>query len=677
MAIEKMRLVKISSTLGELDKVLSDICMAGVFQPEQAQSFYSLSMGLTQFPEENTASQKMSDIESFAGSAGLRLKIKHRSEYHEFMDSIPSDDKFFSGISEKLREYSKEKAALDEQKKMCLEAIEKYSHFKELDVDFGAINECRYVKPRFGHMPKSSYERLYALGIVRGNAQGTSSKAHAEREGDRHYAEYFAKHPYITFFPCSFEGDECWGVYFAPRDKEDEVDGLFASLLFEKMIGNEVTGRVDEILEGLQSNIDIVNDSIEKLDEKLKSLCRDEEEHINQYYTKLAFENARSELKSYAYHNDEYFFLVGWIPKKQEVSFVARLEELDKNISIECSDPDMSMKVSPPVRITGFAKIFGFIVNPYRFYVNMYGTPSYYDLDITAFVAFTYTVLFGMMFGDLGQGLVLSLVGYGMWKFKKMELGKILVPCGLSSMVFGFLFGSVFGYEEMLNPVYHALGWSGKPISVMDSVNLVLLAAIAIGVVLVIFAILLNIAGCIKRHCYGEAFFSQNGVVGLILYVCGANLASAFMKGPAPIPTSLCMPAIIICAILLVFKEIPIEALDRHHIEKPDSIMDFILQNVFELVEYILSYMSNTVSFLRVGAFVLVHAGMMMVVFSLAGQNPNIFVVILGNILVIALEGLLTGIQALRLEYYEMFSRFYIGDGRPFKPAKARRKHTN
>ena len=146
------------------------------------------------------------------------------------------------------------------------------------------------------------------------------------------------------------------------------------------------------------------------------------------------------------------------------------------------------------------------------------------------------------------------------------------------------------------------------------------------------------------------------------------------MNGPAPIPSGIAAALIAVCAVLLVFKEIPIELIDRHHFEKPESIMDFVLQNVFELLEYILSYMSNTVSFLRVGAFVLVHAGMMMVVFSLAGANENPVVIVLGNVLVIALEGLLTGIQALRLEYYEMFSRFYIGDGNPFKPAKARKK---
>ena len=93
---------------------------------------------------------------------------------------------------------------------------------------------------------------------------------------------------------------------------------------------------------------------------------------------------------------------------------------------------------------------------------------------------------------------------------------------------------------------------------------------------------------------------------------------------------------------------------------------DFLIQNVFELIEYVLSYFSNTVSFLRIGAFVLVHAGMMMVVFALGSQGKNIPVVILGNVLVIALEGLLTGIQALRLEFYEMFSRCFEGNGKPF-----------
>ncbi len=671
-----MRLVKISASTAVFDKLLSDICMAGAFQPEKAQSFYSSSMGLVAFPEDNTASRKMSDLESFTKKAGIKLKIKHRSEYHEFMDSEGLDEKTFDELISKLNGYSLEKSSLEEQKRLCLEAIEKYSHFQSLDVDFGAINECEFVKPRFGHMPKSSYERLAKMGLVKkdGEANPSSVKADISYE-ERKLSEYHEKHPYVAFFPCSFSADECWGVYFAPKDKQDEVDGLFASLMFEKIIGNHVTGKIDEILDGLRDNVDVVNSSIEALDADFTNQMKNEAEHFNRYYTKLAFDCAKETTKSYALHNDEYVYLVGWVRKNQTREFVDRISKLDESITVETQKPDLSMKVTPPVIIKPLPKIISAFVDPYRFYVNMYGTPSYYDLDITAFVAITYTLLFGMMFGDMGQGLVLAIVGYGMWHFKKNELGKILVPCGISSMVFGFIFGSVFGYEHLLDPVYVKLGMGHKPIEVMESVNLVLLISIAIGVGLVIVAIILNIFGCIKRRCFGEAIFSQNGVTGLVLYIFGASLASSFMKGPS-LPVSPVVSAVVIavCAVILVFKEIPIDAIDRHHVEKPESIMDFLLQNLFELIEYILSYMSNTVSFLRVGAFVLVHAGMMMVVFSLAGESGNLFVIILGNILVIALEGLLTGIQALRLEYYEMFSRFYIGDGKPFKPAKARRK---
>ena len=97
-----------------------------------------------------------------------------------------------------------------------------------------------------------------------------------------------------------------------------------------------------------------------------------------------------------------------------------------------------------------------------------------------------------------------------------------------------------------------------------------------------------------------------------------------------------------------------------------------VVQAFFELFEVLLSYFSNTLSFVRIGAFAVSHAAMMEVVLMLAGAengaSPNWIVIILGNAFVCGMEGLIVGIQVLRLEYYEMFSRFYKGDGRPFKP---------
>ena len=95
----------------------------------------------------------------------------------------------------------------------------------------------------------------------------------------------------------------------------------------------------------------------------------------------------------------------------------------------------------------------------------------------------------------------------------------------------------------------------------------------------------------------------------------------------------------------------------------------FFVEAFVELFDVVLSYATNTISFVRVGAFALSHAGMMGVVLSLAGVEKgttNWLIIIFGNILVTGLEGLVVGIQVLRLEYYEMFSRFYKGDGKPF-----------
>ena len=401
------------------------------------------------------------------------------------------------------------------------------------------------------------------------------------------------------------------------------------------------------------------------------ALWKENRKRCNEIYTKLVDLNTVFEMRRYAACHNKYFFYVGWVLAHDSKAFEKKAEAIE-NVEVEENDPDKSSGKTPPVKLRNPA-----IFKPYEYFVDMYGLPSYSDIDVTGFVAITYTLLFGIMFGDLGQGLVLFLLGILGWKIKKMPLARILIPCGLSSAVFGFVFGSVFGYEDMLDPVYHALGMASKPLSVMDSINTVLIVAIGIGVVLVVTAMLLNVISCLKHKKIGEAIFSNNGLVGILFYLAGVAFCVAFMNGPQVLPNSVLFSVMGVCAVLLYIKEIPIGIIDKHPDWKPDSIVDFLLQNLFELIEYVLSYFSNTVSFLRVGAFVIVHASMMMVVFTLGGDGSNIPVIIIGNIIVIALEGLLSGIQGLRLEFYEMFSRFYEGGGRAFTPAKLEQAQTN
>jgi len=200
-----------------------------------------------------------------------------------------------------------------------------------------------------------------------------------------------------------------------------------------------------------------------------------------------------------------------------------------------------------------------------------------------------------------------------------------------------------------------------------------LITSVAFGVFLILVAMIINIINSIKAREWGKVFFDTNGVAGLVFY-------AALITSVALIFTGRKLPGTIILAIffgiplLLMFFKEPL----THWIEKKSRIFPehkamFILESFFEMFEVLLSYLTNTISFLRVGAFALSHAGMMAVVMLLAGAehgSPNIIVLILGNAFVCLLEGLIVGIQVLRLEYYEMFSRFYKGNGKEFKPYK-------
>ena len=206
----------------------------------------------------------------------------------------------------------------------------------------------------------------------------------------------------------------------------------------------------------------------------------------------------------------------------------------------------------------------------------------------------------------------------------------------------------------------------------LGSINTVFVVAIAFGMFLTIMTMIFHIINGIKAKDAENTWFDTNGLAGLVFYGAIVVVLGLFVTGHT-------MPAAIVLVIMFVIPLLLIalkEPLSRLVEKKADLIPGgkgmFVVQTFFELFEVLLSYFSNTLSFVRIGAFAVSHAAMMEVVLMLAGAengaSPNWLVVILGNIFVIGMEGLIVGIQVLRLEYYEMFSRFYKGTGREFKP---------
>ncbi len=550
---------------------------------------------------------------------------------------INSDDNSLAGPNGKIHSLAQNIKEMRSKEKKLRTKISVLSHYASFDGDLSQLLNVSYTVVRFGIIPIEYTDAVQKL----------------------------ADENNFIFNVCSQDETYCYCMYCATKKYANETADILDSYRFKEFNVTDKSGTIPSIINKCTKELE----TIEKQKQHITDYWNKHEEELIDCYSILEdLQRLWNSRKYITEKNGKYVYSGN--ATHQDKREILTLYEAVGGFSESGAKADAAssshQQLIPPTKLKN-AKIF----RPYEYYVKMYGMPGYNSIDITSFVAITYTLLFGIMFGDLGQGFVLTIFGALAWKIKKMELGKILIPCGISSMCFGLVFGSFFGYEHFLDPLYHALGMRGKPLEVMDNINTVLLIAIGIGIVLVAMSILINVYANIKNKKYGAALFDNNGIAGLILYICGVNLVIKFMAGISILPNTVCLILMPICAVILFLKEILIGIVDKHENWKPDSISDFIMQNVFEMLEYVLSYFSNTVSFLRVGAFVLVHAGMMMVVFSLAGDSENIFVIILGNILIICLEGLLTGIQALRLEYYEMFSRCFAGDGKPFVSAKS------
>ena len=638
MSVAKMKLVTIIGHMNSMDNVVSVCAKSNVFQPDDVMSFFSGSFDFTTIQEDNPYSDPISVLEAAISRIPGKLKTTN------LLSALPDNEMFdyvdqFAARSSAL---SKQRGELSIRIEAFSKDIEQYEHFKGLNVELNSILECETIKARFGRLPKESFEKLRS----------------------------YNNNPYVLFFPGTSDAEYYWGVYFAPIGFTDDVDRIFSSLYFERLRIPSAIGTPEEIVNNLQAQKDEVAKELDELKKEIETFWINEQSECMQIYSRLRqlsyYFGVR---KSAARYNDK-FILAGWIPLRNERAFDKALDSID-GIEYTIEQGDQDIHHTPPVTLRNPS-----LFRPFEFFVGMYGLPRYNEIDPTAFVAITFTVLFGIMFGDLGQGICVTIIGWLMWKYKQMPVGKILIPCGISAAFFGTVFGSVFGFEHVLDPVYKALfGWEEKPIEVLQSsmtINIIL-SAIVIGLTLTIIAMFINIYSSFKRRDYENALFGPNGIAGLVFYsslVSGLAGELMFHIHLLTLPYILCL---IVLPLFLVFLREPLGKLAEHEPEwKPEKWGEFCVQNFFEVFELLLSYLSNTMSFLRVGAFVLVHAGMMMAVFTLAdlakGNIGYPLIVIFGNGLVLVMEALLVSIQVLRLEFYEMFSRYYNGDGRAFKP---------
>jgi V/A-type H+-transporting ATPase subunit I len=327
------------------------------------------------------------------------------------------------------------------------------------------------------------------------------------------------------------------------------------------------------------------------------------------------------------------------------------------------------------------------ILAPFQMLVSNFGIPRYGTIDPTPFVMPLYLAMFGLMFADVGQGIVLAILGaLGAYSFRKNEekrgfynLSWLIVWCGFSSVFFGALFGSYFGFG-LFKPIwfdFHGIvsGHSNEN-SVIGNIYDILSITIYFGIAVIAVGLIFNWINLIRTGKWMELFFDKGGIMGGWIYGAGVYVASYFISnGYKELPSGRMLFLLIGLPSLLLFIKEPYHYFKHKSIQSdkfnPLIILNFLLQWVVELLEIFSGYLSNTLSFMRVAGLGIAHVCLMISFFTLAGMTSGIFsviILILGNILVIGLEGLTAGIQALRLSYYEFFTKFFHGSGELYTP---------
>jgi vacuolar-type H+-ATPase subunit I/STV1 len=425
-------------------------------------------------------------------------------------------------------------------------------------------------------------------------------------------------------------------------DKSDEI----GSVPREKLQGRRQT--LERRSEIIDTYLNRMKDEKGKMLKELNSSYRGYEEMLKAIRMSLFSAKA--------------MFITGWMDIKEREKLLKILEKICGNrfIFSERKDPDA------PVRLLNI-KLF----KPFELIVKTMGMPSNSEIDPTPLTAITFVIMFGLMFGDVGQGIVLALCGIMLKKFGHRKLkenleqaGGILIACGISAAVCGLLYGSVFSGEHLLSAL-----WFHPTAHIMK----LFASTILIGIVFIMTGLAVNIINNILNTDYTEALLEKRGLVILIVYAAIVFFAFNYQTN-GRFPAVWEIGAFVILPLMLF----SLRGLIGHLFfqkAKPHSIPEYIVETVMEIVEIALSLFANTISFIRVGAFALSHAGLSIVIYTLAGiADPGlhsagaIIIIIIGNIFIIGFEGLICGIQSMRLEYYEFFSKFFKGEGVVFSP---------
>ncbi len=647
-----MHLVELMILKEDITKVIEFLGKKNIFQFQTAL-------------DESAVQDKNSSQEFFDTLQDLRsyLQIPDAQDYDD-ASRIPIDTDIESArkIIESVQVLKDKEITAIENRKKIFEAYQEASSFANLKVPYTDLEHLSFLSLRIGKIdPTVIDDLIFHLGnravIIPLGTDKTKIVAASSKKGR------FALDAELRRYG------------FVPLEIPENFKGI-----------------PDDVLAEMKSQTIQEDKYLKEIELERQGYAKTHSKEILRLLRCFSIGSQVAEIESRLESTQLVYRVTGWVPSKASVSLMKDLDSLTEGrIALRQYEPDEVPSVSEgresaPVKLT-----HGKLVGNFERLIFGFGSPVYGTIDPTPFVAFFFILLFGIMFGDAGQGLVFILIGLLMvfGVIKKFPVsptfGPIFIAIGCSSTFMGLLTGEFFANPDVLAPfsryVTGLFGESRNHILVLmpsqgsiDTLFTFFLFTLSVGFIINSTGLLINIVNQISLHNKGKALFGKTGLSGALFFwyiVFVVIKLFAFN-----IEIQMYDWIIIGFSLFGVFAAHPLERLIENH--RPifvNGLGTAVIEGFVEILEVVSSYLSNTVSFLRVGAFALAHAvlgfiihTMMELVGATGGMPAAIAVQIFGNLIVIVLEGMIVSIQVIRLQYYEFFSKFFTETGKEFKP---------
>ena len=661
MSIEKMIMLNMVGHMENIDNVSKAIVIEGVIEPVNAMHEIDTTDFTVKTTEDNLEvlmdvcyirpyssdrdytelQNKMNKIKNMCPNVrvnGIR-KEEMICEYDRLCTAIMAMAAKLEATYDDLQEKRVERDKIKD-------ALEHLKFISNLDISLDDLNNLKYMDFR---LMKISSENIKKL---KGNYENIPSIA-------------------ISIYK---EIDYEIIIAFTPYVLMAEAHRIFKSLNCEAVtLPSEGNGTPRNISDKLEEKLSSLECEIRNLERELKDSIKENIRDIAIMDKSLELELKSNQVKNSMACTNEFFYFSGWIPIKSIMRIKKCLSFCEEGLIItEKSAKEVSKTIVPPTSMKN-----NILVRPFESMVSMYGVPSYGELDPTSFLALSYMILFGAMFGDVGQGLIFVIAGlYILHVKKRTNLGGVILRLGISSVFFGFAYGSVFGFEELPHFLAEILGVEEMPhffIRPMENIMDTLVYGVIFGCSLLLISYIYSLINNYRKKDLENGVFGKDGLVGLIFFISMLSFAYCKYESISLLSDGIWYSIFIISLILMLLKEPMANLILGKRPLYEESKTDYFVEGGFGIIETLISLFSNTLSFIRVGAFALNHVGLFMAFTALAKMmqgSGSVIMYILGNIVILGLEGLIVFIQGLRLEYYELFSKYFEGGGVEFKTVR-------